>query len=61
MNTVSTLQVMSSIIIAWSDPDNGGESIDGYEIQLLAPNNIFVNDPTCTGVLANGNLCVFSN
>jgi hypothetical protein len=30
MNTVSTMQVLQTIIIAWADPDNGGEAIDRF-------------------------------
>jgi hypothetical protein len=31
MNTVSTLQVLQTIVIAWTNPsDDGGEEIDGF-------------------------------
>jgi hypothetical protein len=62
MNTVSTLQVLQTIVIAWTNPsDDGGEEIDAFEVQLLKPDNSFADDPLCTGSLANGNLCVFPN
>jgi len=30
-------------------------------LQLLTPSNNFVDDPTCTGAISNGRVCVFSN
>jgi hypothetical protein len=51
MDSVETLNAFSTIVISWQAPNNGGEDIDLYDLELLMPNNstLFVNDPTCLG------------
>jgi len=30
MNTISSMQVLKYIVVAWTKPDDGGETIDKY-------------------------------
>jgi len=54
MDSVITVNAFSTIVISWQVPNNGGEEIDLYDLELLMPNNstLFVNDPTCLGTPA---------
>lgn len=61
MTPVSTLSAMSTFIVLWQDSPNGGESIDQYQLQVLTPQGIFTEDPTCTGDVTNGASCLFDH
>jgi len=60
-NPVITLSVLSTFVISWETPSNGGEAIDYYQPEILTPQNVFVQDATCTGALSFGTSCLFNN
>lgn len=59
MSIVSTLSALSTLIVSWDTPLNGGSAIDQYQVQILTLQNTFANDSTCTGNITNGNGCLF--
>jgi len=59
MKIVSTFTALSTLVVSWEEPSNGGEVIDQYQIQILTLQDTFVNDTTCSGNIANGFGCLF--
>jgi hypothetical protein len=62
MIMVDSVSHMQTIVISWQVPtSDGGESVTGYDVQLLTLENQFVNDEECTGEIANGLTCLFGH
>jgi hypothetical protein len=61
MNIVESISVTQTIVVTWTSPYNGGEDIDLYDVQILTPAKVFVNDVTCNGAIEDGESCLFAH
>jgi hypothetical protein len=61
MTPVTTISVMTTVVISWTEAADSGEPIDLYDIKIKQIDGTFVNDASCTGALDNGLTCLFSH